>query len=127
MNARLLLLALFLLTPAISTTAAEDVPPEGGIDTHWTWAQSSKMLETKIERLEILWRKYLPVIRGGTDPDIEEFEDAPHFNYVMSTSWALARAYVSKGDKVKALAMLDWIERYDSKFAEEMGLFDETE
>ncbi|HSJ04456.1 MAG: hypothetical protein ACAI34_22980 [Verrucomicrobium sp.] len=109
-------LCFFAIGIALSATAAAEAPatPPANMHAHRKWASAAETLPERITRLEGFWAKYLPKEEGGAN-DRDGYEDGSHIYAIAGCAWELARAYVNAGDKEKALKILEWIQKYDSK------------
>jgi hypothetical protein len=110
------LICLLVVLFRLSVFGDEVKPPEN-MQEHFEWAQGAEKMEERIERLESFWRRYLPSEEGGVREEMVGYGDATHGLAVAGCAWDLARAYVAAGEKTKALEMMDWIQKYDSRSA----------
>jgi hypothetical protein len=101
-----------LLATSLAADAADDVPPENMI-AYAAWARETKDLNLRIKRLEDFLKHYIPLEEGVKITT--EYEDGSSIYAVTGSAWVLARAYVEAGQKDKALKVIDWLQKNDSK------------
>lgn len=106
-------LLMFLVTSWF--VMGEPVSPPANMQEHRRWARSAPTIEERIKRLEGFWDAYLPQEEGGRNPELQGYGDGSHGLAVAGCAWDLARAYTEAGDQKKALKMLDWLQKFDSK------------
>lgn len=114
MKKLILLLALAGLLPWFATSAPQPSATEN-MQAHHRWAREAPTIQERIKRLEGFWAKYLPGEEEGIDQSMHGYGDGSHVLAIAGCAWELARAYIEIGEKEKALKMLDWIQKHDSK------------
>lgn len=88
--------------------AGQIIPPQT-LYSHRAWCDDSRSADERLLRLEGFWREYLPGCDGGSNPDREEYEDAPHISHVRGTAYELALAYTAAGRKDEASKLIGWL------------------
>jgi len=96
-------------------SCADTVLPDQPMGKQLEWAETGKSDSDKADRLEAFWKKYLPQEDGGVSPDLIGYGDGSHVCAIIRCAWQLTRAYISTGQKEKALAMVNWLAEHESK------------
>jgi len=109
----------FLIGLAISSFAwcAETTLPDEPMGKQFEWAESAETDSMRADRLEVFWREYLPQEDGGTSPERVGYGDGSHVAAIIHCAWQLTRAYITTGQKEKALGMVNWLAEHESKTA----------
>jgi hypothetical protein len=88
--------------------AGQIIPPQG-LFPHRAWCDDARSPEERIQRLEGFWKEFLPRCDGGSNPEREEYEDAPHISRVRGAAYDLALAYTAAGRKDQARKFIEWL------------------
>lgn len=96
---------------------ANTILPNEPMENQLKWAEAAKTDSERADRLEAFWREYLPQEDGGVSPDRIGYGDGSHVGAIVHCAWQLTRAYISTGQKEKALAMVNWLAEHESKTA----------
>ncbi len=91
--------------------------PDEPMEKQLKWAEAAKNDSERADRLEAFWKEYLPQEDGGVSPDRIGYGDGSHVGAIVHYAWQLTRAYISTGQKEKALAMVNWLAEHESKTA----------
>jgi hypothetical protein len=108
---------LSIVATALPGWSAELTLPDVPMGKQLEWAEAAETDAEKAARLEAFWREYLPQEDGGISTDRIGYGDGSHVGAIVHCAWQLTRAYVSTGQKEKALAMIDWLAEHESKTA----------
>jgi len=80
------------------------------------WAEAGESPKIKADRLEAFWHAHLPRENGGKSPEAPNgYEDGTHACAIIACAWQLTRAYIESGQKDKALEVLNWLAKNESK------------
>lgn len=94
------------------------VLPEKYITEQFKWAEEGETPQIRADRLEAFWNAHLPRENGGENPEAPNgYEDGTHSCIIIVCAWQLTRAYVETGQKEKALKIIDWLAKNDSRTA----------
>jgi hypothetical protein len=92
-----------------SSLAGETAP--AAINAHYSWCDEPKGTAAKLKRFEGFWKERCPA-----DPD--GYDDHPHVTYVRRCAYRLAALYARTGQTEKSVKMLQWLEKTDEGFPE---------
>ena len=115
MSAHILITLVFIL--GVASSLADKVElPEKYLTDQLKWAESGKTPKIRADRLEAFWHAHLPRENGGKNPEAPNgYEDGTHVCCIIGCAWQLTRAYIESGQKEKALEVLDWLAKNESK------------
>lgn len=107
----------FLVGLAISSFGwcADTTLPDEPMGKQLKWAEAAQTVSERADRLEAFWKEYLPQEDGGVSPDRIGYDDGSHVCAIVHCAWQLTRAYIATGQKEKALAMVNWLAKHESK------------
>lgn len=110
---KILTLSIIALLALLPVAGAGDEIPSSNMIEQAKWARDTEDLSLRTNRLEKFLGAFIP-LEDGVKVETE-YEDSSSALAVTGSAWCLLRAYVEAEDKVKALKMIGWLQKHDSK------------